>query len=417
MGNLFFGIGCLSPNGLGKVAYFDAILRGKSGLRRIEHFPTDSLACQIAGELQGFDSLQWVSGKDVPHVARTVPFAIATSSQALEDAGLLPDSLSLEERRRFGVIIGSGGGPAEFAERLYRHYFEDNLRKASVYAVPSNTMGTLSSEVSMRFSLKGLSHVVSTGCTSSTDALGYAYLQVQTGRLQRVLCGGVDAPITPGIMAGFCLMKVVSTAWNHSPEQASRPFSRDRSGFILGEGAWMFMVEDLELARSRGARIYAEIKGYGATCDAYHRVRLDETGEEPARAIALALEEADIPPDAVDYINLHGTSTQLNDRIETRAIKLVMGKHAYRIATSSTKSMIGHPQGASGAAGITAALCAMDNDRLPPTINLEQPDPECDLDYVADVGRRQVVEWALCNCIGFGSKNSAVVLQRYEGPS
>jgi 3-oxoacyl-[acyl-carrier-protein] synthase II len=410
------GLGCLSPNGIGKPAFFNALVRGISGIRHITRFQPEDLACVIAGEISDFDPLLWISRKDAPHVPRTVPFAIAASSEALTNAGLDPETLSPEERRRFGVLIGSGGGGVEMLERQYRSFFEDRHARVSVYAVPSNTMGTLSSEISMKFNLKGLSHVISTGCTSATDAMGYACEHIRSGRLDRALCGGVDAPITPGIMAGFCLMKVVSTSWNHDPEKGSRPFSKNRDGFVLSEGAWMFLLEAKQAALARGARILAEIKGYGATCDAYHRVRLDESGEEPARAIHMALEEGGMTAEAMDYISLHGTSTQLNDRIETRAVKQAMGKSAYRVATSSIKSMIGHPQGASGAAGIAAALCAMETGILPPTLNLDCPDPECDLDYVADIGRRKDVEWAVCNCIGFGSKNSALLLRRGENP-
>jgi 3-oxoacyl-[acyl-carrier-protein] synthase II len=411
------GIGCLAPNGLDKPAFFNALLQGKSGIRSISSFPTEGLPCRVAGEIQDFKPFIWISKKDAPHVPRTVPLGIAAATEALSDAGLDPALLSLEERRRFGVLIGSGGGGVEFMERQYQLFFTGRHQHNSVYAIPSNTMGTLSSELSMRFDLRGLSHVVSTGCTSSTDAVGYAYQQIQNGRLTRVLCGGVDAPITPGTMAGFCMMKIVSRAWNHAPEQASRPFSKDRDGFVLGEGAWIFVLEEKQAALERGAKIYAEIVGYGATCDAYHRVRLDESGEEPARAIHLAMEEAGLNPatDAgvIQYINLHGTSTQLNDRIETRALKRAFGKQAYAIPASSTKSMIGHPQGASGAAGISTTICAMENGQLPPTINLTEADPECDLDYIPELGRRQAVEWAVCNCIGFGSKNSALVLKKW----
>ncbi len=406
------GVGCISPNGQGREAYFQALREGKSGIKAIRSFPTEALACRIAGEIEGFDPIVWLSRKDSPHVSRAVPLAIAAASEALGDAGLSPEALPLEERREIGVLLGSGGGPAEFIERQYAHYFSDSLNKASVYAIPSNTIGTLSSELSMRFGFKGLSHVISTGCTSSTDAIGYAFHHIQAGRLQKALCGGVDAPITPGILSGFCLMRVVTCSFNENPTQGSRPFSIDRDGFVLGEGAWMFVMESLESATARGAKIYAEVKGYGATCDAYHRVRLDDSGEEPARAMQLALEEAGIQREAVGYINLHGTSTQMNDRIETRAIKQAFGQQAYEIPMSSTKSMIGHPQGASGAAGVAATLFAMEQCLLPPTINLAEPDPDCDLDYIPDVGRRHEIESALCNCIGFGSKNSALVLQR-----
>jgi 3-oxoacyl-[acyl-carrier-protein] synthase II len=264
----------------------------------------------------------------------------------------------------------------------------------------------------MAFSLRGLSHVISTGCTSSTDAIAYAAEHIALGRLEAALTGGVDAPIAPGILAGFNLMTVLTSEWNDEPERASRPFSRDRSGIVLGEGAWVFVLEEYERARRRGAQIYAEVTGYGATCDAYHRVRLEDTGDEPARAMRLALEDAGRDASEVDYVNLHGTSTVLNDRIETQAVKLALGERARGVPMSSTKSQVGHPQGASGAAGVAAALCAMRTSVIPPTINLDEPDPECDLDYVPNRAREASVRVALCNCIGFGSKNSALVVER-----
>ncbi len=409
------GAGCLSPNGLDKAGFYDALCRGKSGIRAISRFDTDGLKCRIAGEVRGFDPSLWISHKDMPHVPLVVPYAVAASSEALADSGLSPGSLAedltLAERRRFGVVIGSGGGSVEWLERQYRQYF-DKGTALSVYAVPSNTMGTLSSEVSMKFDLKGPSHVISTGCTSATDAIGYAWEHIRYGRADRMLCGGVDAPITPGTMAGFCLMKVVACDWNDAPHEGSRPFSADRGGFVLGEGAWMFLLEEKSHALARGARILAEIRGYGMTCDAYHRVRMDESGEEPARAVHLALADAGISPQAVSYINLHGTATPMNDRVETRAMHRALGSHAKRIPASSTKSMIGHPQGASGAAGLAATLFAMETGVLPPTLNLETPDPACDLDYVPEAGRTHDVDWAVCNCIGFGSKNSALVVRR-----
>ncbi len=227
-----------------------------------------------------------------------------------------------------------------------------------------------------------------------------------------MLTGGVDAPLAPGILAGFNLMTVLTTKWNDEPARASRPFARDRSGIVLAEGAWLYVLEEYEGARGRGAKIYAEITGYGATCDAYHRVRLEETGEEPARAMRLALDDAGRTPEEVDYVNLHGTSTMLNDRIETRALKLALGARAQKIPMSATKSQIGHPQGASGAAGIAAALCAMHTRIIPPTINLDERDPECDLDYIPNEARESSVRTALCNCIGFGSKNSALVIEK-----
>jgi 3-oxoacyl-[acyl-carrier-protein] synthase II len=281
----------------------------------------------------------------------------------------------------------------------------------SLFCVPTGVMGTLSSELSVRFGLRGTSHVITTGCTSSTDAFGYAMRQIQSDRLDMVLSGGADAPIALGIIKGFILMKILTHSWNQSPQRGSRPFSADRDGFVLAEGAWMFVLEEYQHARARGAAILAELCGYGSTCEAFHRVRLQECGEEPARAIALAMQEAGIEAKQVDYVNLHGTSTRLNDRIETRALKLALGERAAEIPMSALKSQIGHPQGACGAAGVAATVVAMQKSTIPPTINLENPDPECDLDYVPDVGRRKAVEYAVCNCIAFGSKNSALLLR------
>jgi 3-oxoacyl-[acyl-carrier-protein] synthase II len=235
---------------------------------------------------------------------------------------------------------------------------------------------------------------------------------IQAGVQPMFLVGGVDAPITPGIIKGYTLLRALTQSWNHAPERASRPFSADRNGFVLAEGSWMFILEDYDRAVARGARIYAEVAGYGSTCEAFHRVRLSECAEEPARAITLALEEAGVAPQEINYVNLHGTSTELNDRVETRAVKLALGEHASRIPMSALKSQIGHAQGACGAAGVAASIVAMQHNEVPPTINLEQPDPDCDLDYVPQPGRKARIEHAICNCVGFGSKNSALILRR-----
>jgi len=406
------GIGCLAPNGNGREAFARGLRSGASGIGRISLFDPEGLPVTIAGELKGFEPAAHLAAKDVRHVARAVPMAIAASEEAFADAGLDPDSLTLEDRREIAVVLGSGGGPIEFSERMYHLYYTNQVKKASVYSIASGTIGTLSSEISMHFGLRGASHVVSTGCASSTDALGYAFRSIKFGSEDVLLCGGVDATVVRGIMEGFVMMRIVSTAREDDPPRASRPFSADRDGFVLGEGSWMFVLEERERARARGARTYGEIRGYGATCDAHHRVRMDETGEEPARAMTLALEEAGLLTEAVDYLAYHGTSTELNDRVETRAVRLVFGRDAARLPGSSIKSMIGHPQGACGAAGVAATLLGMRDSFLPPTINLEWPDPECDLDYVANEARSRSFEHALCNCIGFGSKNSALVISQ-----
>jgi 3-oxoacyl-[acyl-carrier-protein] synthase II len=407
------GIGAVSPNGIGRECFWAATRSGRSGVRRITRFDPSAFAVQVAGEVPSeFDETRYVEVKDRPHVSRAVPLAAASVAEAMQDAGLDAGSMTRDQLRGIGVMVGSGGGSNDFTEEQYRLYYTGHQKQCSVYTIPTGTIGTLASEVSMRFGFRGLSHIVSTGCTSSTDALGYSFRHIRSGVLKTIVAGGVDSPIAPLILRGFQLMRIMSTRWNHAPERASRPFSRDRDGFVIAEGAWFFVLEEMEQARARGAHIYGEVAGYGSTCEAYHRVRLEECGEEPARAIGLALEEAGIAPSDVEYINYHGTSTELNDRIETRAVKLAFNGHAYKLAGSSLKSLIGHPQGACGAAGVAATLLAMRDGVLPPTINLDEPDPECDLDYVTAPGRRLQVEHAVANCIAFGSKNSALVLRR-----
>ena len=410
------GMGCVSPNGVGNEAFCRAILAGESGVKRITRFDTSGLPVQIAGQIndEDFHELDWVDKNQRKHVSRAVPLAIAASAEALQDAGIRTEGMSLEEQRGIGIILGTGGGAQEFSEEQYRLYFEGKIKQVSLFSIPSGTMGTMSSEVSMRFGLRGLSHVVTTGCTSSTDAIGYAFRNIQAGVVPTMLTGGVDAPLAPGIMKGFALMRILTPSWNQEPQRASRPFSLDRDGFVIAEGSWMFVLEDYEHARSRGARMYAEVTGYGSTCEAFHRVRLSECGEEPARAIQSAIEESGIAPTDIDYVNLHGTSTQLNDRIETRALKMALGEHAAKTPMSSLKSQIGHPQGACGAAGLAATLVAMKHGQIPPTINLEIPDPVCDLDYVPSPGRKVQVKHAVCNCIAFGSKNSALVVRQLD---
>lgn len=406
------GFGCVTPIGIGRRRFWESLKNGVSGVKKIQSFDASECAVQIAAEIQDFDWESELNAKDRKHVARTVPLALAAAREALDDAGLKTENLSFEEKQNFGVVLGTGGGGLAFTEKQYGYWFRDEPAKASVYTIPSSTHGGLSSELSMVFGLRGLSHVVSTGCTSSTDAIFYAAQHIALGRTNKMLAGGSDAPIAPGIMKGFELMTVLTNDWNEEPARASRPFSKNRSGMVLGEGAWIYVLEDLEAATKRGAEIYAEIAGYGSTCDAYHRVRLAEDGTEPARAMRVALDDAGVAPETVDYVNLHGTSTVLNDRIETQAIKNAFGAHAYKMPLSATKSNLGHPQGASGAAGIGAALLALNENIIPPTINLDEPDEVCDLDYTPNVAREKAVKIALCNCIGFGSKNSALVLKK-----
>jgi 3-oxoacyl-[acyl-carrier-protein] synthase II len=406
------GIGAVSPNGIGRERFWQATKNGVSGVRRISRFDPSGYVVQIAGEIPPeFDETQFVEVKDRPHVSRAVPLAAYAVNEALADAGLDTKAMNRDELRQIGVICGSGGGSQDFTEEQYRLYYAGHIKQCSVYTIPTGTIGTLASEISMRFGLRGMSHIVSTGCTSSTDAIGYALRNIQMGVIKTMVAGGVDSPIAPLILRGFQLMRIMTSSWNDDPTKASRPFSKDRDGFVLAEGSWFFVMEEMEQARARGAHIYGEVAGYGSTCEAYHRVRLEECGEEPARAIGMALTEAGISPSAVDYIHYHGTSTELNDRIETRAVKLAFDGHAQKLPGSSLKSMIGHPQGACGAAGVAATLLAMRDGVAPPTINVAEADPECDLDYIPEP-RPLAIENAVANCIAFGSKNSALVLKR-----
>ncbi len=402
----------MSPNGMGREAFWNATRAGTSGIKFVPALDRPEIPAKIAGHIADFDATQFMDERELQHVSRVVPLVLAASGEALADAGIDCERLTLEERRKIAVVLGSGGGSLEFVEKQFALHFSGHDKRCSVYTIPSATLGTIVSEISMRFGLRGFSHLLSTGCASSTDALGYAKQSIQAGVIDTVVVGGADAPISPLIVQAFTLMKILTTAWNAAPGRGSRPFSGDRDGFVVGEGAWMFVLEDYEKARARGAKIYGEISGYGSTCEAYHRVRLDESGEEPARAMEMAMAEAGVEPAQIGYINLHGTATVLNDRIETRAVKRAFGSHAYRLAGSALKSLIGHPQGACGSASVAATLLAMRDDCLPPTINLDVPDPECDLDYIPHTARKLQIEHALCNCIAFGSKNSALVLSR-----
>ncbi len=406
------GFGCVTPIGIGRERFWESLAAGTSGISKIESFDVSDSQVKIAGEIKDFDWEAELDPKDRKHVPRTVPLALKAAREAVADAEIQTDKLSLSERQNFGVVLGTGGGGLSFTEKQYVYWLTGEVKKASLYTIPSSTHGGLSSELSMVFGLHGLSHIVSTGCTSSTDAIGYAAQHIALGKQDMMLAGGVDSPIARGILEGFNLMTVLTKDWNDAPERASRPFDKNRSGIVLAEGAWIFVLETMENALARNAKIYAEISGYGSTCDAYHRVRLEENGTEPARAMTLAMEDAGIKKEAVEYVNLHGTSTQLNDRIETQSIKNAFGEHAYNLKMSATKSQIGHPQGASGAAGIGAALLALEKSIIAPTINIDEQDENCDLNYTPNKAQKAEVKTVLCNCIGFGSKNSALILQK-----
>lgn len=407
------GMGAVSPNGIGRTAFWDACAGGVSGTGPITCFDPSGIPCRVAGEVSGFDVDAHLPPRTQRYGMRVVAMALAAAAEALAQAELDPERLDDEARRRTGVLVGTGAAGIAFGEEQYEVFFRDGYRRVSPYSIVATFVGMLSSEMSMAFGLHGMSHVVSTGCTSASDAMGYALQALRAGWADRIVTGGAEACIVPGIMAGFCRMGTMTTR-NGDPTRASRPFNADRDGFVMAEGAWMLVFETLASAERRGAPILGEIGGYGTTCDAYHRVRPEPDGTEAARAIRVALDDAAVAPGEIGYVNLHGTATGLNDRVESRAIRLAFGGHADRLPTSALKSMIGHPQGACGAAGLVETLEAMRTGWLPPTINYERPDPDCDLDYVPNEGRAADIPHAVVNCIAFGSKNSALVVRRWE---
>ena len=406
------GIGVVSPNGIGGEVFATACARGVSGIRAVTGVDCSKLKSSAAAQVVGFDPHTVMDAVDARRVPRMVHLALAASREAIESARVEIDPQNLELQRKIGVSLGTGGGGLAFVEDQYRAFFLHG--SPSLFSITAGTHGNLSSELSIALHLRGPSHVLSTGCTSSTDAIGYATMLIKNGTVPMMLAGGADAPISTGILTAFEKMRVISTRRWDDPSKTSRPFSKDRDGFVLGEGAWMFVLEDREHALSRGAMILAEILGYGSTCDAYHRVQIAPDVVEPVRAMELAIAEANVAKDEIGYINLHGTGTDLNDRMETLAVKHCFDSRAFSMPMSSTKSMIGHPQGACGAAGLAATILMMRQRLVHPTINLEVPDPQCDLDYVPHEARRTDVDVALCNCIAFGSKNSALVVGKSE---
>jgi 3-oxoacyl-[acyl-carrier-protein] synthase II len=409
------GIGAVSTFGVGREVFWDHVRRGISGTRAITAFDASRFPCQVAAPVpdvsiadavpldgEGVEGRQ--SRADPRRYSRAALLAVIAAREAWRDAGLRADEPGA------GVIIGSGGGGIDVGEAQYRDFFTNGGRHVTPYAIAVGIVGMISSEVSISLGLRGISHVLSTGCTSSTDALGYAARLIRSGEAEVLLSGGADGCVTPGMIFGFSRMRAVSTGYNDRPTEASRPFDRDRDGFVLGEGAWMYVVESEERARARGARIYATVEGYHSTCDAYHRVQMDPDGAEIVAAMTGAIARSGRAIEEIGYVNYHGTSTQLNDAIEAQCTRRVFGTHADRVPGSSTKSMIGHPQGASGAAGIAATALALSEGFLPPTANLSNQDPACDMDYLPREGRAARPAAALCNCLGFGSKNSAIVL-------
>ncbi len=406
------GIGAVSPNGIGKKRFWENTCNGISGIDRISSFDPAGHSCQIAGEVKSLEPESYFSKGDLKKLPRAVPMAVAAAKEAIEDSGIDLKTFSEEDFESLGVLVGTGGSGFDFSEKQFEIYFSDQKHKISPYAISNSLVGMLSSELSMYFGLQGRSHVISNGCTSSTDAMGYAFNTIRFGQEKWFLTGGVESCVTPAMMTGFERMRVNPVNYNSDPTRGSRPFNIDREGFVLGEGSWMFIMEEKQHAENRGAHIYGEVIGYGTTCDAYHRVAIMPSGKQSSRALWLAMKDAKVNKEEIGYINFHGTSTQLNDKVETLAVKQTFNSQAMKIPVSSTKSMVGHPQGASGALGVAVSLLSLQNGILTPTINMENPDPECDMDYIPNEGREQSIRVAISNCISFGSKNSALVLKK-----
>ncbi len=404
------GVGLVSSLGIGTEANWEALLAGRSGVGRITRFDAAGFSTQIAGEVKDFDPLQFIEKKDVKKMDVFIQFAIAAAQFAMDDSHL---PITADNGHRVGVYIASGIGGFTTIEREHKALLDGGPRRISPFFIPSAIINLAAGQVSIRFGAKGPNSATCTACSASAHAVGDAFEIIRRGAADAMIAGGSEAAITPMGVGGFAAMRALSTR-NDEPSRASRPFDKDRDGFIIGEGAGVIILEELEVARRRGAKIYAELVGYGMSADAFHITAPSEGGEGAVRVMEMALAEAGVSPRDVDYINAHGTSTPYNDRIETAAIKTCFGDQARKMAVSSTKSMTGHLLGAAGGleAGITAL--AVHHQTLPPTINLDAPDPECDLDYVPWKCRAARVRHALSNSFGFGGTNAALLFKRYE---
>ena len=404
------GVGAVTPVGNTADEFWAALVAGRSGIGPITRFDTTGYATRIAGELKGFDSLKYIDKKDDRKFDLFLKYAVACAVMAVEDAGITTDRV---DATRFGVLVGSGIGGIETLLDNYETLRTKGPDRVSPFFVPMIIVNMASGVISMRFAAKGPNSSVVTACASGNHAIGDAAKIIERGDADVMIAGGSEAIIIPLTIAGFCQMKAMSTR-NDDPTRASRPFDAERDGFVCGEGGGLVVLESLEHARKRDARIYAEVVGYGMTGDAHHMTAPDPEGDGAARAMAAALRDAAIEPSAVGYINAHGTSTPYNDKFETIAIKRVFGDHAKKLAVSSTKSMTGHLLGAAGGIEAIATAFALHHGVLPPTMNYEKPDPDCDLDYVPNQARKQDVEVALSNAFGFGGTNATLAFRKYR---
>jgi len=403
-------VGLLTPLGIGTETTWEGIRSGRSGIGRITQFDASAFSCRIAGEVKGFDPAHYIEKKEIKKMGRFIQFSIAASECALSGSGF---KVTPENAEQVGVYIGSGIGGFEVIEREHRTLLEHGPRRISPFFIPATIINLASGQVSIRSGAKGPNSATATACTTSAHSIGDSFRIIQRGEADVMICGGTEACITPMGIGGFAAMRALSTR-NDEPERASRPWDRDRDGFVVGEGAGILILEELQSARSRNARILAELVGYGMSADAFHVTAPPEDGDGAYRVMRNALRDAKIGPEQVQYVNAHGTSTDVGDRIETEALKRAFGEHAYKLAISSTKSMTGHLLGGAGGleAGIT--VLALRDQIAPPTMNLENPDTGCDLDYVPNRARPMKIDYALSNSFGFGGTNGCLIFKRYQ---
>lgn len=404
------GLGAITPIGNNLIEYWDSLLQGRNGVGSVTLFDASKHACKIAAEVKNFDPHQYIDKKEAKRMDRFAQFGVCASQQAIADAGFVINDLNADQ---VGVLIGTGVGGLKVMEEQNENLLTKGPRKVSPFTIPMMIANMAAGLTAIHTGAKGPNSCTVTACAAGSHAIGDAFRLIQGGYALGMICGGAEAAVTPLSFAGFCSAKALSTR-NDDPSHASRPFDRDRDGFVMGEGAGILFLEELEHAQARGAKVYAEIVGYGMTCDAYHMTSPIPGGQGAAKAIKLALNDANLSPEQVDYINAHGTSTQANDSNETQAIKKALGARAKEIVVSSTKSMTGHLLGGSGGIEAVATVMAISNDQVPPTINLVNPDPECDLDYVANHSRNQSVNVALSNSFGFGGHNVTLAFKKYS---
>ncbi len=404
------GVGMITPLGIGVDKSWNSLLEGKSGIRKITLFDASQFPTQIAGEVEGFNPEDYIETKEIKKMDRFIHFAIAATQLALDDSGL---KITDSNAERIGVIVGSGIGGLSAIEHYHSVLLSKGPRKITPFFIPMLVINLASGQISIKTGAKGPNSAVATACASGSHAIGDAFKIIHRGDADAMIAGGTEAVITPLGIGGFDAMKALSTR-NDEPEKASRPFDIERDGFIMGEGAGVVILETFESAATRGAKIYAEIVGYGMTADAYHITAPSPNGEGAARCMQLTLKDAEINPSEVNYINAHGTSTKSGDELETNAIKTVFGEHAYKLAVSSTKSMTGHLLGAAGGVEAVITVLSICNNIVPPTINLDNPDPECDLDYVPHQSREMSVHYALTNSFGFGGTNACLLFKKFE---